>query len=322
MSQHPTNYDDLPEELKIQILSFMNLKSLLNFRLLSKEDFRVSQNKLIWNPFCSQVFGDGTISFDVLKTNYKRGFLKKETISLRGENSKFVFERRGWASIFLMIGEEAFFNLGNQCDSLSEWFEKIEDFEEIKETLNYPILTMEEKFLSKIGSILPKGEYKVANYLVNPTHVKPNSKSDYFSNVKNIKLFEEDKQMKSDYYQHQFKTQVVIDKIAQHHFFFPMQSTLNDEIVKDYEKIIENGILPAVFCLSFYFQYKSMDYVKGNGESILVSLILDGHHKMKASSNLNKSVRVLNFVYNSEFNPMWESTVDPTPFLEILTGEK
>jgi hypothetical protein len=126
----------------------------------------------------------------------------------------------------------------------------------------------------------------------------------------------------SDYYQHQFKTQVVIDKIAQHHFFFPMQSTLNDEIVKDYEKIIENGILPAVFCLSFYFQYKSMDYVKGNGESILVSLILDGHHKMKASSNLNKSVRVLNFVYNSEFNPMWESTVDPTPFLEILTGEK
>jgi hypothetical protein len=320
---------DLPTDTKIEILTFFDLNSILKFRLLSRESLKLSQSKQIWKNFCLplfQLYGDSTPSFDNFKLNYKGGFFRKETISLGGEDSKFSFFETPKETLELMFENQSFFDLGANYDTLSEWFKKIKDFEEIKEILNYPILTMEEKFLQKIGSILPKGDYKVANYLVKPTFIEPKSKSDYFTNGEiSLNLFVTKEVEMKPYYRHQFKSKLVLDKMNQYHFLFPMQSELNSEVVKDYEKLIENGILPAVFCLSFYIQHQDLDYVwydsikKSNGDSILISLILDGHHKMRAASNVNKSIRVLNFVYDSKL-PLIRKR-DVNPLLQALTCE-
>jgi len=79
---------------------------------------------------------------------------------------------------------------------------------------------------------------------------------------------------------------------------------LDENIVKKYEKEINDGYNPCALVVSTAYQHCTMDYVydKYNdqmmiGHMYMISYIIDGHHKIRAAANVGKHIRILNFVF-------------------------
>ena len=336
---------ELPNDSKIQIILFLDIKSIIQLSETSKENLQLIQNEeRIWNFFCSFVFLEKgeTPSLNIYKKNLEKGFLNEKTFIFTGEKSKFSFIlglNDGWkppsSTVHLAYEGKEFFDLGQNMDTISAWYERKGEFQEIKNTLNYPKLTMEDDFILKIGEYLPRGSYNVASYIQKPVFVKANSTLDYFTNDEKITQFLwKIEDHKEDHYRIFLPSNEKIDKYDPLHFLYPLQVQLNEKTVLEYEMLLDEGFIPSVLCLSFCFPHNTMDFAYSGynleaecyGDVTMISFILDGHHKLRAAANKNKNLRFLNYTFHQKFNLEHESyrtrTSDPIKFLKLLCKEK
>jgi hypothetical protein len=209
----------------------------------------------------------------------------------------------------ILDGEKAY-ELSFGCGTCGFIFERLPgadrtvSVEELRDTLNRGMATIDESTLDRIAPVLPKGQYSVHLLDVCPRLTMPYSEEDYFSREQ-TDLWGMDHfwalphNPRTEYYR--THAQVIAKGTALYEFVVPIvpHTWLKDGVCKAYEQQIEAGSKPTALALGV------LDVVQPavweGDPSItkhfcLAHFLLDGHHKMWAASLTGRPITLLTFI--------------------------
>ncbi len=226
----------------------------------------------------------------------------------KGSGSAKVWDR------FLLIENKPAYHIGNVCGTCNFFFERMEganksfSIEEIRKDLRDGIDSLESRTVNNFKLILPNGKYYSAILELNPYKVSLGKKSDYFANEQ-IEDWGLDgfwnlpHNPKIEYYRNNTKELSKTSKFFE--FVVPMfpENWLNKETIDYYKTQIENNQKPTAVSLSILDVKEAADI--GEGDELyahwcLSHYLIDGHHKVFASSLLSKSISLLSFLAVNE----------------------
>jgi hypothetical protein len=276
----------------------------------------------------------------------------EDKIEFKVENfkSRITFETTGGGSWkvwdrFISLDKEKMYHIGNVCETCEFFFIKQSKSLEINfnekcliESLNNGKLELTNLTVSELSKIIPNGNYLVLKSTIKPEIVTRESDNNYFKNEQR-KTWRDDYDEQSvkpeeseynDYYREPFKDfgkSKYDHKEAFFNFFVPLYNTieLNKSRIEYYKSKILDGDKPIAVSIGVLDVKTSEEYPLINGEEVnpefgthwcLANYVIDGHHKLKAASELNKEISLITFVSRDE---SWKLIND---MVSNLTGEK
>lgn len=244
--------------------------------------------------------------------------LDKRTTKIVSSYSPLTFETRGGGSWevwdrFIAVNGQNIYHIGNVCGTCSFFFEQLIDYsesinpKEAIDKLNIGLTSIHDNMIDSLREIIPNGIYEVALLTISPRLVVAGLTDDYFSKEQ-IDLWGIDSydgvphSPKVNYYRGMDKEIGEDRKIFE--FFVPLTSTdnLDQTRVDFYKEEILKGNKPTAISLSILDIKEPAvwpdDDIKPEFTShwCMAHYIVDGHHKIKAASDLNSEITLLSFI--------------------------
>ena len=245
--------------------------------------------------------------------------LHKTEINIESENSALDFKTKGggqWEvwDRYLTIDEKPAYHIGNICDTCTFFFERLEGANKnvsSKEIANYlrdGLQLPDASLIDLIGQIMPSGEYEVLLLEAMPKMVQLGSEDDYFSNEQ-IKLWGIDGFLGLPHYPKIEYYRCMSQKMKNHEqlfeFVIPMfpKNWLEQKTVAQYISRLESGDRPTALAISV-LDVKQPANWQGEPDITkhwcLAHYILDGHHKILASSQIGAPITILSFLAKNQ----------------------
>ena len=244
--------------------------------------------------------------------------LDKRKIQINYSKSPLSFGNKGGGSWntwnrFIAVNGQNIYHIGNECGTCSFFFEKLNECQievnpkEIIDNLNFGLTFIEKTKLDILREIIPNGNYQIALITIKPKFSRLGQTEDYFTNEQ-VELWGQEgievipHSPKVNYYRGADKEIGKDRKIFE--FFIPITSNsfLDKERIEYYKKQIQKGDKPTAISLSI-FDIKEPavwpnDDIKPKYTShwCLAHYLIDGHHKIKAASDLNSEITLLSFI--------------------------
>ena len=157
--------------------------------------------------------------------------------------------------------------------------------------------------MDKVSKIIPTGDYLILLLNIDPRSITIGEKNDYFANEQ-VELWGIDgfwgfpHHPKIQYYRGVKKK--ISESEMLFEFIIPMfpQRWLDEDTVNDFVKHIEEGISPTAISLTVLDIKEPGDWENHRDITshwCLAHYLIDGHHKVYASSLLNKPITLLSF---------------------------
>ncbi|PJZ75322.1 hypothetical protein [Leptospira neocaledonica] len=234
---------------------------------------------------------------------------------IKESNSILSFQTTGggswevWDRFIAIDGKQAY-HIGNICGTCNFFFERMEGANQkvsqksILETLSNDIIELNSNEYMEIEKLIPKGNYYVLKIRIVPRYVQLGTADDYFSNEQ-IEAWGIDgfwglpHYPKTNYYRMEDYQVNKTSKI--YNFLIPMvpSSWLDDKTIKDYEIKFSNSIIPTAIAISHLDVKEPAVY---SDETVLsehicfANYLIDGHHKIFASSQVGKEISLISFL--------------------------
>ncbi len=273
----------------------------------------------------------------------------KTELKVSNNNSRITFQTSGGGTWkvwdrFISIDNEKMYHIGNICGTCEFFFIKQEKSLEVNfnqqiliDSLNSGKFDFSEKNLKELGKIIPNGNYLVLKTIIKPEIVTKESDNNYFLKEQRETWrdeFDEESLKPESEFNNYYREQLVdfgklkLDhKEAFFNFFIPLCSTdkLDKSRINFYKENITNGNYPFAISIGVLDVKTSEEYPELNGVEIkpefgthwcLANYIIDGHHKIKAASELKKEIGLISFISIDE---SWKLIDD---MVSKLTGEK
>jgi hypothetical protein len=275
----------------------------------------------------------------------------EDKIEFKVENhkSRITFETTGGGSWkvwdrFISLDKEKMYHIGNVCGTCEFFFIKQSKSLEINfnekhliESLNDGNLELTKSTVSELSKIIPNGNYLVLNSTIKPEIVTSESDNNYFKKEQreawrddfDEESLKPEETEYNNYYREpleDFGKMKYDHKEAFFNFFVPLYKTneLNESRVEFYKEKISKGEKPIVVSIGVLDVKTSEEYPLINGEEVnpdfgthwcLANYVIDGHHKIKAASELNQEIGLITFVSRDE---SWKLIDD---MVSKLTGQ-
>ncbi|MGO8793622.1 MAG: hypothetical protein ACLQLC_02270 [Candidatus Sulfotelmatobacter sp.] len=304
-------------------------KNITPFGLPDSNDFHKS-NQAKRSPVMSLDHND----YDV---GGSKGWLVSVAVEIRGVSSRsadsrlrFEFEKSGAILIrHLRLDDRRAYEFGITCNTCQFWFERKSGangslpLENIADTLNDGLTTLEAGTTQSIADSLPSGDYIAILSRITPKLVQPSEPDDYFSHEQ-VQLWGIDgfwglpHHPRTEYYR--TGSRVFNGKTELFEFVVPMfpHGWLKSQSLASYQEKLKHGKRPTAVALSF-LDVKSPAVFGGNKERPTISehwcfpsLLIDGHHKTFAAAELGMEMTLLTFLASSE------GTADPSQIDALL----
>lgn len=243
--------------------------------------------------------------------------LKKIKIEKSKSIISFDYKGNGSAKVwdrFLMIENKPAYHIGNVCGTCGFFFERLEganksfSIDEIRNELQKGLSDFDSETIEKFKLILPKGDYFCAILEINPYKVSLGEKSDYFANEQvetwgidgfwNLPHYP-----KIEYYRSLTKNISETERLFE--FIVPMfpENQLEKKTTDFYKEQIADNQKPTAVSISV-LDVKEPAYIDEGEEFYahwcLSHYLIDGHHKVFASSLLNEPITLLSFLAVNE----------------------
>lgn len=226
----------------------------------------------------------------------------------KGNGSAKVWDR------FLLIENKPAYHIGNVCGTCAFFFERLEganksfSIDEIRNDLQKGISNLDSETIDKFKLILPKGDYFCAILEINPYKISLGEKTDYFANEQvetwgidgfwNLPHYP-----KIEYYRSLTKKISEAERLFE--FVVPMfpENWLDAKTVDFYKKQIEDKQKPMAVSISVLDVKEPADIDESEefySHLCLSHYLIDGHHKISASSLLNEPITLLSFLAVNE----------------------
>ncbi len=214
-----------------------------------------------------------------------------------------------WWRWLLIEGNKAY-QLGNICDTCDFWFErqdreiKTPELAELKSSLTAGVSRLDADAVEPLSRVVPSGSYELLLLQSSVISTAPGEKTDYFSNeqVENWGIdgllgcpFDP----KTPYYRSAATWLSAHERFFE--FIVPMFSKdrLDPTRVKFYNNLLNSGINPTAVSLSILDVKTPSSSPKG-GECethyCLAHYLLDGHHKIEAAAQSQRSITMISFL--------------------------
>lgn len=245
--------------------------------------------------------------------------VKFNKIQIEKSNSIISFDYKGNGSVkvwdrFLLIENKPAYHIGNVCGTCNFFFERMEganksfSIDEIRKDLQEGVSNINSETIDKFNLILPKGNYFSAILELNPYKISLGKQTDYFANEQ-IETWGLDgfwhlpHYPKIEYYRN--TTEEISNTAKFFEFIVPMfpDNWLNKETIEFYKHQIENDQKPTAVSISILDVKEPADIDEGSefySHWCLSHYLIDGHHKVFASSLLNRPVSLLSFLAINE----------------------
>ena len=244
--------------------------------------------------------------------------LNKRTTKLITSTSPLTFETTGGGSWkvwdrFIAVNGQNIYHIGNICGTCSFFFEKLIDSKKSinpKKTidkLNVGLTSIDDNTVDILSEIIPNGFYEIALLTITPKFTSVGQKCDYFTKEQ-VDLWGIDgydgvpHSPKVNYYR---GTDLEIGNERKlFEFFIPLTSPnyIDKKRVDYYKSQILNGYKPTAISLTILDIKEPSDWPNDDIKPEFTShwciahYILDGHHKIKAASELNTEITLLSFI--------------------------
>lgn len=243
--------------------------------------------------------------------------LHKDVKEIKNSKSIVSFDNKGdgqwdvWNRFISIDGKPAY-EIGNICGTCNFYFERLEGAKKgmypskVIEQLNEGLQSLDQSTIDKISEIIPNGKYEVLLLNAQPKFVELGTNKDYFANEV-AKLWGIDRfwgmphNPKIKYYRGTDQLINQDEKIFE--FLIPIfpQTWLDTKRVEFYKEKIKKGKFPTAISLSV-LDVKAPAVWTDEKKSehtvhwCLAHYILDGHHKVFAASETNKSINLISFL--------------------------
>lgn len=225
-----------------------------------------------------------------------------------GDTSWPVWDR------FVAVNGQNIYHIGNVCGTCSFFFEKLVDFKysinpkEAIDKLNLGLSSIDDKTIETISIIIPSGFYEISLLNIHPKLVEVGQDGDYFTKEQ-VDLWGtagyydgHPHSPKANYYRGTDKEIGNERKLFE--FFIPLSSSkyLNPSRVEFYKDQILKGNKPTAISLTVLDIKEPAIWLDGGVKPEFTShwcvahYIIDGHHKIKAASELNSDIHLLSFL--------------------------
>ena len=237
----------------------------------------------------------------------------------------------GWSRYLTLEGEQAYF-IGGACDTCAFLFERMGganrnvSLVETSDALRAGLQVIDDKLVTDVGKVLPRGNYQVSLLDVTPTLVTPGTERDYFANEQ-VELWDKDAfwdlphHPKTEYY----RTPPVPlgDGKQLFEFVVPMfpKRWLSEKTLTAYTGRLAAGERPTALAVSVLDVRGPATREEGPDVTehwCLAHYLLDGHHKTYAASLARKPITLLSFLATAE-SVATEENVDRS--LEVLSAQ-
>lgn len=179
---------------------------------------------------------------------------------------------------------------------------------EVSTALQSGVSKLDVDLISKVSSILPKGDYEVSLTEVKPKLVELCSDEDYFTHEQ-VDVWGIDQfwglphHLKIKYYRSSEKELNSKSKLFE--FVVPTfpVNWLDDDTIDKYRSLISDDRKPTALCLSVLDIKEPSDYgnhVDHPEHWCLTHYIVDWHHKVFSASLLDQSITMLSFLAKGE----------------------
>jgi hypothetical protein len=248
--------------------------------------------------------------------------LDKRKIQINFSRSPLSFENNGGGSWiawdrFIALNGQNIYHIGNVCGTCSFFFEKLSESKmeinpkEIIDNLNLGLTFIEKTKLDILREIIPNGNYQIALITIKPKFSRLGQTEDYFANEQ-VELWSEEgievisHSPNVNYYR---GSDIEIGSERKlFEFFIPLTSNsyLDKERVEYYKKQIQNGDKPTAISLTILdikepAVWPKDDFKpKNTSHWCLAHYLIDGHHKIKAASDLNSEITLLSFIASDQ----------------------
>ena len=248
-----------------------------------------------------------------------RRLLNKRTTKIVSTTSPLTFETTGGGSWevwdrFIAVNGQNIYHIGNICGTCSFFFEKLIDSKNSinpKETidkLNVGLTSIDDNTIDILREIIPNGFYEIALLTITPKFAVVGQTGDYFAKEQ-VDLWGNHgytdgvpHSPKVNYYRGVDKEMGDDRKLFE--FFIPLTSPdyIDQKRVDFYKEQILKGNKPTAISLTILDIKEPAvwpdDDIKPEFTShwCIAHYILDGHHKIKAASELNSEITLLSFI--------------------------
>ena len=267
--------------------------------------------------------------------------LDKRTTKITSSTSPLTFETTGGGSWeiwdrFIAVNGQNIYHIGNFCGTCSFFFEKIIDKKnsinpkEAIEKLNFGLASIDDNTIDILNQIIPNGSYEIVLLTIKPKYTTVGQASDYFANEQvDLWGFDGPENVpyspKVNYYRGTDKE--IGEKRKLFEFFVPLTSpdTIDQKRVDFYKDQILKDNKPTAICLTILDVKEPAVWPDSDIKPEFTShwcvahYILDGHHKIKAASDLNSEITLLSFV---AVDKGVSTKDDLNEFLNILDGNE
>lgn len=267
--------------------------------------------------------------------------LNKRTTKIVSSSSPLTFETTGgssWAvwDRFIAVKGQNIYHIGNICGTCSFFFEKLIDRKisiNPKETigkLNVGLTSIDDKTVDTLRELIPNGFYEIALLTIKPKFTTLGQASDYFAKEQiDLWGFDDPEYLpyspKVNYYRGTDKEIGNNRKLFE--FFIPLTSSeyIDQTRVEFYKEQILNGNKPTAISLTILDIKEPAvwpdDDIKPEFTShwCIAHYMLDGHHKIKAASELNSEITLISLIATEKGI---SSTDDISELLNILDGNE
>lgn len=229
------------------------------------------------------------------------------TFETTGGDSWEVWDR------FIAVNGQNIYHIGNVCGTCYFFFEKLIDYKKSinpKETidkLNIGLSSIDDNAIDVLQEIIPNGFYEIALLTISPKFALVGQKGDYFAKDQ-VDLWGIDgyygvpHSPKVNYYRGTDKE--IGDDRKLFEFFIPLTSPdyIDRTRVDFYKEQILKGYKPTAISVTILDVKEPAVWpdneVKPEFTShwCIAHYILDGHHKIKAASDLNSKITLLSFI--------------------------
>jgi len=237
-----------------------------------------------------------------------------QPMPLGSDSSVIGFETAGggwpvWDRYLTLAGRRAY-HIGNICNTCAFFFTRMEganqsiSTEEVADRLEAGIQELDHPWLERVGRILPAGRYFPWLHMVRATRVTLGTPHDYFA-TDQVLLWGIDPfcglphNPRTEYYR---GTSVALPQKARlFEFIVPMfpHNWLKPEVLAVYRSRRASGPMPTALAISLLDVKAPAVWEKEpdvTAHWCLVHYLLDGHHKLFASTQENRQVGLLSFI--------------------------
>lgn len=244
--------------------------------------------------------------------------LHKRKTKIVSSTSPLTFETTGGGSWnvwdrFIAVNGQNIYHIGNVCGTCSFFFEKLVDNNKSiqpKETidkLNIGLDSIDDNTIDILREIIPNGNYEIVLLTITPKFAIVGQTEDYFAKEQ-VDLWGIDgyygvpHSPKVNYYRGTDKEIGNDSKLFE--FFIPLTSPvyIDQSRVDFYKEQILKGNKPTAISLTILDVKEPADWPDDDIKPEFTShwctahYIIDGHHKIKAASDLNSEITLLSFI--------------------------